>query len=367
MTKRIRVLYTIPNFNTAGSGKSVYDLVKNLDRNSFEPEICCFHDEGPFFKKVQALGVKIHIFPFTTAYRPWSSFLFRVWRIRNFYKRGNFDIIHSWHWSSDISEPLAAKLAGIHYIYTKKAMGWGNRYWKFRSLLSSRVIAVNTDMMSEYFKNMPNKVKNFPLAIDVDNYKPQEADSSLKEKLNIQEGDFLIISVANLVPVKGIETLCNAVLKLSDPRLKVLIVGNDTNDYGIELKKEFGSNPAIMFLGKQMDVKPYLALANVFIIPTKNEGRKEGIPNAPLEAMAMERVVLGSNISGINDILKNFPDCLFTADSVNELSEKIQFVQKLSGQERENLAKEMRKEVISKYSITEFLNNHQELYLELVR
>src|SRR5690606_33171444 len=151
MNKRIRILYTIPNFNTAGSGKSVYDLIKGLDRTIFEPEICCFHSQGAFFKEVESLGVTIHIFPFTTSYRPWPTFLLRVLKIKRFFKQHQFDLIHSWHWSSDISEPLAAKLAGIPYIYTKKAMGWGNRYWRWRSKLSTHVIVVNQDMVTEYF------------------------------------------------------------------------------------------------------------------------------------------------------------------------------------------------------------------------
>ena len=39
MAKRIKILFTIPNFDTAGSGKVVYDLVNGLDKEIFEPEI----------------------------------------------------------------------------------------------------------------------------------------------------------------------------------------------------------------------------------------------------------------------------------------------------------------------------------------
>ena len=50
---KIKILFTIPNFDTAGSGKVVYDLVKNLDRSVFEPEICCYHNRGAFFKEIE--------------------------------------------------------------------------------------------------------------------------------------------------------------------------------------------------------------------------------------------------------------------------------------------------------------------------
>jgi len=116
--KKIKILFTIPNFDTAGSGKVVYDLVKGLDRDKFEPEICVFHTKGAFFKEVEKLGVPIHVFQFTTNYKPLSTFIFRVLKIRKFFKKHQFNIIHSWHWSSDFSEPLAAKLSGIKYVYT---------------------------------------------------------------------------------------------------------------------------------------------------------------------------------------------------------------------------------------------------------
>ena len=90
MPKRIKILYTIPNFNTAGSGKVVYDLVKGLNKHMFEPEICCFHNKGAYFKTIQELEVKVHLFQFATPYRPYVTFPFRVFKIYKFFKRHRF-------------------------------------------------------------------------------------------------------------------------------------------------------------------------------------------------------------------------------------------------------------------------------------
>ena len=49
MKNKIKILYTIPNFDTAGSGKVVYDLVNNIDKTAFSPEICCHHNKGAYF------------------------------------------------------------------------------------------------------------------------------------------------------------------------------------------------------------------------------------------------------------------------------------------------------------------------------
>ncbi|MDT0552263.1 glycosyltransferase [Urechidicola vernalis] len=364
--KKVKILYTIPNFDTAGSGKVVYDLVSKLDKNLFEPHIACFHTRGAFFKEVENLQVPIHIVRFTVAYRPFWSFPFRLLKIVRFFKKHNFDIVHSWHWSSDFSEPLAARLAGVFYIYTKKAMSWGNKLWKLRSKFSNGIIYINRDMESQFFLHMTEKSFYMPLGVDTEFYKPEER---LKENINaihIEKDDFVVVSIANLVPVKGVEILLQAVKELEDSSIKVIIIGENENDYGIELKSTF-ENEFTYFVGKQNDIRPYLTIADVFVIPTKNEGRKEGMPMAPLEAMSSERIVIGSDISGIKDILASFSEHLFKPSNTVELKEKILMIRQLPKKEKELLQMKMREVVLENFTIDKCVKRHEELYIQSVR
>jgi len=45
MGNKIKILYTIPNFKTAGSGKVVYDLVKGLDKNLLQKYVVLIQKE----------------------------------------------------------------------------------------------------------------------------------------------------------------------------------------------------------------------------------------------------------------------------------------------------------------------------------
>lgn len=366
MSKRIKILFTIPNFETAGSGKVVYDLVKGLDKSMFAPEICCFHEEGDYFKVVQTLGVPIHVFEFATPYKPFISLPFRVFKIAQFFKKHQFDIIHSWHWSSDITEPLAAKWARVSFVYTKKAMGWGNRAWIWRSKLSDKIITINKEMLL-FFEGMEDKIIQIPLGIDLSYFKPLKKCYFTPNGLQFSEQDFVIVSIANLVPVKGIEILFDAVIKLNCCNIKVLHIGGAENDYGASLKLKYNKNSNIYFIGKQLDVRPYLSVADLFVIPTKNEGRKEGLPIAPIEAMASERIVIGSQIPGTKDILKSFPQCLFSSNNDSELANKIKEIMAMSLNERNHLSKSMRAYVESVYSVNMFIEKHETLYKEIMK
>ena len=361
MKEKIKILYTIPNFDTAGSGKVVYDLVKGIDHSVFAPEICVFHTKGAFFKEIEKLNVPIHVFKFEADYRPFASLLFRVIKIAQFFKKHNFDLIHSWHWSSDFTEPLAAKISGIPYVYTKKAMGWGNRSWLWRSKLSTKIIAINEDMTKDFFSSMSDKVVNLPLGVDTNYYKPQLKNDELLQQLKINCGDFVITSIVNMVPVKGIEVLLKAVSQIKNHSVKVLIVGNDSSDYAQGLKTKF-SDSNFLFLGKKIDVRPYIALADLFVIPTKDEGRKEGMPIAPLEAMAMGVPVIGSDISGIKDVLSAYPQLLFKASDVDDLAFKISTF--ITG---DNISKnELINMVDDKFSLTSFIEKREQLYKSIL-
>mgnify|MGYP006192097789 CR=1 FL=1 len=89
--KKTKVLYTIPNFNTAGSGKVLYDLANGLDKSKFDVQIACSSREGIFFNEVEKLNLPIHIIETTCKLRPYWNVLSRIKPYKNFIKNNNFN------------------------------------------------------------------------------------------------------------------------------------------------------------------------------------------------------------------------------------------------------------------------------------
>jgi glycosyltransferase involved in cell wall biosynthesis len=358
MNKRIKVLFTISNFNTAGSGKVVYDLVKGLDKTKFDIHIACGDAKGAFFKEVEDLGLPIHIFETKIPFRPYYTLLIRVRPISKFYKNHGFDIVHSWQWSNDWTEALAARLIGIKWIYTKKAMGF-NKHWKIKSFLANFIVTIN-DEMRNYFPNKKNQ-ELIPLGIDTEYYKPKRAN----ELSNSDNSNFNIITVANLVPVKGIEVLIQALYKLEDNTVKLTVLGDCDNAYGTSMKaltQDYGLENQIEFLGKQLDVRPFINSSDLYVIPTLDEGRKEGMPMALVEAMSMAIPVLGSDITGINFVLKNFSELLFTAADVDALASKIKQMISMDKGKREAIGQQLRVYCKTNFTMKAFISKHEILY-----
>jgi glycosyltransferase involved in cell wall biosynthesis len=362
--KKIKILYTIPNFNTAGSGKVLYDLAKEIDKERFDISIACKHSKGVFFEEVRALGLPIYLIDATVPLRPYYNLLLRVKPFKNFIKEHQFDIVHSWHWSSDWTEALAVRMAGVKWLYTKKAMGFKSLHWKIRSYLSSFIITINGEMHAYFpYKKQQTLI---PLGIDTNHYNRD----LFKVKKSLDIRGFQIITVANLVPVKGIQILIKAINLLNDQSIKLTVLGDYNNVYVktlIALRDELAMNNQIFFVGKQLDVRPFLAVSDLYVIPTLDEGRKEGMPMALVEAMAMGLPVLGSDISGINYVLKDFPELLFKASDFKLLSTKIEMLYQKTHVERSLIGKALHDYCETYFSMAAFINAHEQLYLKLIK
>jgi glycosyltransferase involved in cell wall biosynthesis len=362
MSKKIKILYTIPNFDTAGSGKVLYDLAKYLDKNKFEVSIACRNSKGAFFKEVEALGLPIFILETTSNYRPYFTFFKRIQKIKKFIEEHHFDIVHSWHWSSDWSEIVASRLGGAKYIYTKKAMSWGNVHWKIKSYLANFIITINHDMV--HFFSYKKKQQLIPLGLDVTYYDPKLFPK--KKDVAI----FKIITVANLVPVKGIELIIKAMSKLNNKSIYLEVLGDDRDPYAEILKNlvdDLQLQEQVQFLGKKADVRPFIANSDLYIIPTLNNSRKEGMPMALVEAMSMAVPVLGSNIAGINYVLKDFPSSLFQAGNSSDLAGKIESIVNTSVAKRNEFGNQLRTFVIEHFTIQQCIQQHEILYQSLVK
>ena len=361
---RWKILFTIPNFDTAGSGRALFNIVKRLDKNYFEPHISCSHSRGSLFEEIVDSGVPVHLNKNEVEMIPRISGLIKCYQLSHFFKNLNIDLIHSFHYGPDYSEALAAKIAGIPWIFTKKNMNWGGKSrngWRLRTMLASYIIAQNNDMIKLFFKGKKN-ISLVNRGVDMKKFSPQQKNLDLVKNYNIINGELVILCVANITPVKGIELLLESfnILSKQYDSIKLFIVGHNDSDYANSLeqkakKSQFSSK--IYFTGKVQKVIRYYSIADIFVLPTIQKG--EGCPVSLLEAMACDLPVVASNVSGIKDILSPFPELLFSPGDSCDLAYKIDNVfKKFKGKK----TKPFRKYISDKYNIDKETSNHERIY-----
>ncbi|MBO3699082.1 glycosyltransferase [Roseivirga sp. E12] len=367
--QRKRILFTIPNFDTAGSGGAMLKIAERLNPEIFEPQIACFHNKGDFFKKVEASKIPVHLIKYISVTRPISTLLKGAWGVSRQFKALNADLVHSFHYGSDYTEALAAKLAGIPWVFTKKNMSWGGgsaNSWKLRSRLASGIAVQNTDMQRDFYPRS-SKTHLIPRGVDAVNFYSAIPSMSIRKKMCTPSESRIVICVANMVSVKGIELLIKA-FQLASEKSEgwvLWLVGDYDSEYGKALVNHVETEDLtgiIRFSGKVANVREYLDHAEIFVLPTKNEGRREGSPVSLLEAMANGKVVLGSSIAGIKDQLADFQENMFQAGDVNHLEERLHTFMQQSTEENQNIGQQFRQFVKEQFPIDLEVKRHESFY-----
>lgn len=135
---------------------------------------------------------------------------------------------------------------------------------------------------------------------------PLDIDSvdraAVRRKLNIKETDLFLLSVGRLVIQKGHDILIKTVPALIQhhPELIVSICGDGPLKTALDDQiSELGLSDHVKLLGTWSNVAPLLAIADIFILPS----RSEGLSRALLEAMAAGLPVVSTRVEGVEDVV----------------------------------------------------------------
>jgi glycosyltransferase involved in cell wall biosynthesis len=124
--------------------------------------------------------------------------------------------------------------------------------------------------------------------IDVSRYEPSYKTPS---------GPLSLVTVGALAPRKGQEYVIEA-LKLVDAAgvsAKLVLVGSGADEAMLQrVAAGSGVGDLITFAGEHADPRPFLSSADVFVLPS----RQEGFSNAILEAMAAALPVIATDVGG---------------------------------------------------------------------
>jgi glycosyltransferase involved in cell wall biosynthesis len=363
--RKIRIVYTIPNFDTAGSGIALLKLVTRIDRHRFEPCIVCLHDRGPLFQTVIDSGIPVHIFPYLTPQHPRLRFLRGILRTARFFRSLGADIVFSYHYAPDLSEVFAARLSGARLLYVKKNMGWhGPSYkqWRVKTWLAHAITVQNRDMLEQFFKGM-RKARIVSIGVDRSEFKPTPPDERLREELLEGSGDRIILCVANLVPKKGIGYLIEAFSRsVHKDTSRLVIVGNHDTSLWQEtcrLVTALGLDGRVLFTGKRSDVNRFYSVADLFILPSTGD---EGAPIVVQEAMASGVPVLTTSVPGNRDQLEELPEQLVPPCDPDALLEAMDRMLSLDNPDIERI-REIQMDILeSRYSLDTEVLQHEELY-----
>lgn len=189
------------------------------------------------------------------------------------------------------------------------------------------------------------------------NTKTLDEKELIRDKFKIDKKDFVITFVGRIVKDKGINELIEAFINLSKKynNLKLLLVG-DYEEHLNPIKNEnkilIDSLDSIITVGFQNDIRDFLSITDLFVLPSY----REGLPNSLIEAGSFGIPLLATNINGCNEIIDDgITGILVEKKSAKKLEEAIDKL--LEDKELYNSIKlKVRDRIIEKYEQKYFWN-----------
>jgi glycosyltransferase involved in cell wall biosynthesis len=341
MSKPIRLLECIRQGQIGGGESHLLSLVENMDRTRFDPIVLSF-TEGPMVDRLRSMGIKTRVIhtekPFDLS--KWGE-------VKQFLQEEGVELVHA-HGTRACSNTIrAARSLGIPVIYT--VHGWsfhpdqsvltrtlrimGERYLTSRAAVNISVSASNRQTGTDRIKNFRSLVINN--GIDRRKFNPERPLRNIRAELSIPEDALLILFLARFTshkqPLALIDAFREALPQL--PGAHLLLVGDGDQKAGaVETVNAAGLSGKIHFQPFRQDVPDVLAAADVFVLPSL----WEGLPIGLLEAMAMGKAVIATDVDGTREVVKDGQNgLLIEPGNITVLADALQSLGRDEGRRKE--------------------------------
>lgn len=377
---RILHIHTLPVIS--GSGINTFLTMRGMKGNRYEPVLACAPG-GALIDLVQRHGMEVKTFPsLVQPLHPLKDFQ-AILDLTGHLMTKRYQVVHTHNSKAGFIGRLAAKLARVPVIvHTVHGFAFHGQEppWRrslFRSL--ERLASHWCDQM--IFISQPlidwavsegigctGKMATIYSGIEMERFHPVSVQEKhrLRAKWGLHEGDAVIGMVSKLWEGKGHAFLLRAFKEIKEekPQAKLVIVGEG---YLMESLKTLASrmelSEAVIFTGFLEDVPQIIATFDLAVLPSYFEGMGRVL----LEAMAMEKPVVGTRVGGIPDLIEEgLNGYLVSPGNEKELAGAV-----LKILNDQDLALKMgqagRKKMTERFSAESMVRSIEEVYIELLK
>lgn len=311
----IKILYIL-EATIGGTQKHVFDIAKKINKSEYQIDIIYSNNRNKYFiEESNGIFNKTYGLPITRSASP--SDLFNIVKIMKIIKQNNYDIIHCHSTKAGFVGRIAAFLSRHkNIIYSPHGFMFCDTRIKFKrqaylklekflGYLTRKIVAVSG---SERNLAITNNIVPDKKIITINNSIDPLDDNGIcyahkiSKKNNDKNSEIIIGSVTRLQYPKDHITLIRSFEIINEriPNTKLIVVGDGPLESEcIELINELNLQTKVQLAGFQKDCKSFYKMFDIFILSS----HYEGMPYALLEAMSMGIPAVGTNVSGIKDLI----------------------------------------------------------------
>ncbi|HSK52732.1 MAG TPA: glycosyltransferase [Clostridia bacterium] len=303
---RIRVVEVLATGSNGGAQEHLYSLVTRIDAARFEVSVVAL-SAGSAVRKLQRAGAPVTVIDDPDDAIATGALAAHLTSIRP-------DVVHNHMYRAELVGTRAAIALGevghrrpyvVSTIHSSRVRTTEDRE-QLRRLTPSmdRLIAVSRSIERKLHDEERTAVPIELIynGVDLERYDHQEPCCTLRDEYGMEPGSQIVGVVARLEPEKGHPTLLEAwpaVLR-AVPDAYLLVIGEGSQRDALEaMARNLRIAHRVVFTGRRDDVPAVTAALDVAVLPSYREAQGLSI----LEAMALSRPVVASNVGGIPEMI----------------------------------------------------------------
>lgn len=379
----LRVLITMNDPRIGGPQLYSLAVAKQIKNRGFKTEFLLPDGDDIFANLATEEGFIVHRPGISRVHRPKQmienvayllSFPLAVRRIERVIDARSIDVVHT-RMSTSFCPAVAASRsdASLVWHFNDTLVPRPIKDFAARAAirLADRIVVAAESVHDYYFSQQVDSTTIYS-PVDVSEFDPSNVrpTNSVPDEDVDAEDPIIIGTVANVNPIKGLEYFIRAIASVNEYTNRPVhapIVGgiiDSRQDYYEDLLKsckELGIEENVHFLGRRDDVSALLADFDMFVLASV----AEACPMAVLEAMAMEKPVIVTQVGGIPEQIDDGehgwivppedPDAVASAIMDGLKNET----------EAKRRGKRARERVCSKFSLAQCVKKHESLYQDI--
>jgi glycosyltransferase involved in cell wall biosynthesis len=306
--RKIRVVEILATGTNGGAQEHVYSLMKRLDTSRYEASVVSL-STGSAVRKLQREGFDVRVIDEADDAVAVGALVAYLLHVRP-------DVIHTHMYRADIigtKAAIALGESGHHRPYVVSTVH-SSRIRSAEDKETLRALTPQIDQLIAVSKAIEHKIAHehrdgAPVrliynGVDLERYDHQEPCCTLRDDYGMEPGSQIVGVVARLEPEKGHQTLLDAwpLVLRHVPDAYLLIVGEGSRRDFLEQQAQANRVAhRVVFTGRRDDVPAVTAALDVAVLPSHREAQGLSI----LEAMALSRPVVASDVGGIPEMIED--------------------------------------------------------------
>ncbi|HOK55980.1 MAG TPA: glycosyltransferase [bacterium] len=364
---KIKIAYVIGTLKVGGAEKQLYLLIKNLNKEKFEPFLIALRggrmEED--FKKITNLYILNKRFKFD---------ILILFNLINILRKEKPDILHTFMFTSNTWGRLAGILSGIPLIIASERSAdlWKKWYHilidKILLRFTDKIICNSEEVKKIYIQKIDGEKEKFEViynGIEIEKYEKLQEKIELKKNFGIKN-EKIILTGGRLSFEKNLDTFLYIAndIKKEIKEVKFIIVGEgDEKENLFKLTEKLDLKKDVIFTGYREDLPDLIKISDIVVLISL----WEGMPNLVIEGMLCKKPVICTEIGGGKEIIEDGKNgFLVNPKNKKEIKEKIllllknDMICKTIGEAGYNYAKK-------KFLLEKMVENYENLYLKFLK